>query len=587
MHIERPRQVDLVVVGAGIYGIQAARTYLEVHPKSKVVILEASTTIGGVWSRDRVYEDFWTQTPVGILEFSSRPIHEIPDSDKYHGFFKAKHVTSYLEEYCRDQQYDNKSIDSRIRFGTSVQEISKHGPWWTVRAGENGEVEFQAPQIIDATGLTSTPNCPDLPDRESFKGRILHHKDFAKFEAELKAEEVTNVVVIGGAKSAADVAYSCAKAGHKVSWIIRKSGSGPAAFVSAKGSMGYANSNESFYTRLTSLFLVSLFALQMGYLRILNWLNRTRVGQSLLQSAWKRINARACKEADYDREDGQANGFHNLEPDTELFWQNDSTGINQREDFFDVIAKHVKVFRQDISGMDEHVVILQDSDHTLVRADVVICATGWRDQVSYFDDETSYALGLPANHRPAADSRWTQLMRAADEDVAKQFPILDSKWARSQKAFQPFDAPEQPQFRLWKSMVPSNDHSIVFLGRLMLGNHFRASEVQALFAVAVLDGAIKSPLKEDMESDIARTLAWFRRRYLKKGQRGNWFYWDMVPYTDMLLSEMGLRSHRSKFWLRDLTRPCYARDLRGLIEEYVKKRDSQRERHTSNASTKL
>lgn len=41
---------DLAVIGAGIYGIQAARTYLEIHPNDDVVIFEADDDIGGVWS---------------------------------------------------------------------------------------------------------------------------------------------------------------------------------------------------------------------------------------------------------------------------------------------------------------------------------------------------------------------------------------------------------------------------------------------------------------------------------------------------------------------------------------------------------
>lgn len=45
---------DLIIVGAGIYGIQAARTYLELHPFRKVLILEASACIGGVWSRGKL-----------------------------------------------------------------------------------------------------------------------------------------------------------------------------------------------------------------------------------------------------------------------------------------------------------------------------------------------------------------------------------------------------------------------------------------------------------------------------------------------------------------------------------------------------
>lgn len=35
----------------GLYGIQAARTYLEVHPHSRLVIFEGSATAGGVWSQ--------------------------------------------------------------------------------------------------------------------------------------------------------------------------------------------------------------------------------------------------------------------------------------------------------------------------------------------------------------------------------------------------------------------------------------------------------------------------------------------------------------------------------------------------------
>lgn len=43
-------QSDVLVIGAGLYGIQAARTYLEVHPDERVVILEAGSTVGGAWS---------------------------------------------------------------------------------------------------------------------------------------------------------------------------------------------------------------------------------------------------------------------------------------------------------------------------------------------------------------------------------------------------------------------------------------------------------------------------------------------------------------------------------------------------------
>ena len=48
--IQDARILDLAVIGAGIYGIQAARTYLELHAKDSVAVFEASGDIGGVWS---------------------------------------------------------------------------------------------------------------------------------------------------------------------------------------------------------------------------------------------------------------------------------------------------------------------------------------------------------------------------------------------------------------------------------------------------------------------------------------------------------------------------------------------------------
>jgi hypothetical protein len=38
-----------VLIVSGIYGIQAARTYLEIHPNDQVIILEAGKYPGGVW----------------------------------------------------------------------------------------------------------------------------------------------------------------------------------------------------------------------------------------------------------------------------------------------------------------------------------------------------------------------------------------------------------------------------------------------------------------------------------------------------------------------------------------------------------
>lgn len=80
-----------------------------------------------------------------------------------------------------------------------------------------------------ASGLTSTPNMPVFAKQDCFKGLILHQRDFGQSSVLSPIDKY--ITVLGGAKSAADMAYACAKAGKSVSWIIRSSGNGLAAFL--------------------------------------------------------------------------------------------------------------------------------------------------------------------------------------------------------------------------------------------------------------------------------------------------------------------------------------------------------------------
>ena len=118
-------------------------------------------------------------------------------------------------------------------------------------------------------------------------------------------------------------------------------------------------------------------------------------------------------------------------------------------------------------------------------------------------------------------------------------------------------------------MAPTDPkrRGIVFLGHIVIGNNFRAAECQALWAVAYLDGQLSLPFNEDMEREVAMSVAWCRRRYPSKGELGHWLYFDLVPYTDALLQQLGLESHRKKGRAKDLLTPCVAEDLKDLSSE--------------------
>lgn len=120
-------------------------------------------------------------------------------------------------------------------------------------------------------------------------------------------------------------------------------------------------------------------------------------------------------------------------------------------------------------------------------------------------------------------------------------------------------------------MAPLNDdsRSVVFLGKMVVGNNFRTAEAQALWAVAYLSGEIRHlPSQEQRETEVAEVVAWDRRRYLNKGELGSWFYYDVVDYSDGLYEQLGLSSHRQKGWKRNLLEPCFAEDMASIVDEY-------------------
>ncbi|MCJ1303985.1 hypothetical protein MMC08_006796 [Hypocenomyce scalaris] len=129
-------------------------------------------------------------------------------------------MTRYLEEYIDNHVYAKKSIRNRIVFGFSVLRVPKiEGIWKFEGAYSAGEGE-------DSTSGKDS--------QEKFRGQIIYQKAFGKSSV-LTDPNIKNITILGGAKSAADMVYASVKAGKAVSWVIRRSGKGPAAFTAAEG----------------------------------------------------------------------------------------------------------------------------------------------------------------------------------------------------------------------------------------------------------------------------------------------------------------------------------------------------------------
>lgn len=243
--------------------------------------------------------------------------------------------------------------------------------------------------------------------------------------------------------------------------------------------------------------------------------------------------------------------------------------MNQREDFYSTIASKVHVYRNDIEEISANSITLaagsyEEKHARLLPVDVIILCTGWSPVSSLYSPQLAGTMGLPLNLDKVKGPRGF----SGETAEAKEFPdpFLSLRNPPNYRKSRP---PHTP-FCLYKAMVPevdSNTQSIVFLGKLVVGNNFRAAEVQALWAVAYLDGHLRLE-KSSMRQDIIETVSWCRRRYLNKGELGSWFFFDVVDYTDSLLAQLGMKSHRRSWWWRDLFGPCKAAQLEDLIDEY-------------------
>lgn len=115
-----------------------------------------------------------------------------------------------------------------------------------------------------------------------------------------------------------------------------------------------------------------------------------------------------------------------MQPDTAIFWGNDSSGVNQRPGFWSTIAsENVQVFREDTIEVKDGTIIMPADT---VSPDMTICATGWQPSYHQFlDAELARNLGLavplsedeggPINVADAV--KWAELEQAADDEVCK------------------------------------------------------------------------------------------------------------------------------------------------------------------------
>ncbi|KAJ6095434.1 hypothetical protein N7486_006180 [Penicillium sp. IBT 16267x] len=260
----------VVIVGAGLYGLVAAKTYLQVkgvyagekktdsaakldnipscfaHDNYDVghasgchlLVLDAASDIGGTWAEERLYPNLLSQNSYGLYEFSDLSLADaVPsepseaDSQFIPGWKINRYLHAWVAKWGLHEHITLKSkVNSISRLETkewnlNVTIADQHQP------DNENTINIICDKLILATGLTSVPNLPELdelkrPRKEST--HVIHAKDIGGWsranlgyqplprpDAVVKnkqipksaASNVRSVVIYGGAKSSFDLVH--------------------------------------------------------------------------------------------------------------------------------------------------------------------------------------------------------------------------------------------------------------------------------------------------------------------------------------------------------------------------------------------
>ncbi|KAF9887272.1 hypothetical protein FE257_010400 [Aspergillus nanangensis] len=591
-------EVDVTIIGAGWSGCAALKTYHQVHPDAKILLIDSASSVGGVWAKHRLYAGLKSNNMRGTYEFSDFPM------DDSFGVKQGEHIPGAVIQRYMDAFLAHFDLTQFLRLDTSVDQVTRNpDDTWTLNISPaTATTTDEAPQtlihsqkLIVCTGITSQPYLPTFTGSSTFPAPILHCRDLLQHQDRI-LQPNKRITVFGVTKSGWDAVYAAATAGAQVDWIMRDNGHGPCWMAPP-----YVTPLKKWLEKLvTTRFLTFFSPCIWGYAdtnsTMRNFLHGTWLGRKLVDAFWSVLANDVIALNAYDSHPETAK----LKPWISPFWIASSLSIlNYPTNIFDLVRDgKVTVHVDQISHLSSQGIHLAQTPDSPLPSDALICSTGWKatPNMTFAPAGLDSTLGFPWAPDPLPEA----LVSAADKEILRRFPRLTTPPVTANpSAFKPLaeDAPATAShpFRMARFMVPpamAASRSIAFMGLTMTINTTMIAQAQALWIAAYFGGELTPAARERCPEGVVGVLEkeeddgadvdllWETALHSQFGvhrypggfgKRNADFVFDAVPYVDLLLGDLGLDVGRKEGGMKWFE-PYGVEDYRGLVAEWMAKR---------------
>ncbi|MDH3692137.1 MAG: FAD-dependent oxidoreductase [Gammaproteobacteria bacterium] len=485
----------VAIIGAGVAGVTTAKTLLA--DGLECTVFERNDRLGGVWADG--YSNFGVQVQKELYEFPDWPLpKEIPN------FTPGPVLQQYLADYAA-----HFGVTSNIRLNSEVVRLTQRAngnPGWVVtyRVGD-AELDAEFDLVVVCIGLYSnTPNVPVFANQDTFDGSVIHNSAL-KSRDQVKGKRVA---VVGFGKSATDAALEAAAVAAQTSIIFRN-----AHWPVPQKLAGILPFKWGMLHRLTST-LAPTYRSPSTLERVVHG-----IGEPVVWLFWRLVEILLFFQFQLGSRFGTRLSLVPTTPiERDCFGE--STMVPRPAFYQGVRDGAIRAYRTEISEFTPNGVRLKSGEQ--LDLDVVIMATGWRTDYSFFPETVVRNLNM-----------------------------------------------EDDGYYLYRHLIHPDVPNMAFVGcNAATFESITTYSLQARWLAELLKGKHRLPSRQTMSEEIKAIKEWKRQRMPFSSSRGARILLHQLHYHDELLRDIGANPKRKTGFfapLKELIDPYEPNDYRSIV----------------------